>query len=126
MPSLDTKKYFYNLLMNNAALVTALGTDARILDAYPDSFTTFPVLAYSEINSRNLEFFDNVALSDEVTFQVDLFHTASTTAIAKLINSILEPLLFTRDFSQDVPNTDSKIYHRVMRYRRAFTADDLD
>jgi hypothetical protein len=35
-------------------------------------------------------------------------------------------VFYTRDFATDVPDPDAKIFHKVLRYRRTFTADDLD
>lgn len=123
---LDVKAYVYAALKNNTALVTALGSSDRIQFMYPNSFNVLPVVTYEEINNRNVAFYDNVPFADEATIQVDVWANTSTTAIAKLIDNALLPLLFTRDFSSDVPEPDAKIFHRVMRYSRVFNADDLD
>jgi len=123
---LDVKKFVYDSLKADTALVAALGSNTKIQYFYPNSFNTLPIITYQETNNRNADFFDNKPFSDESTIQIDVWTNVSTTAIAKLVDSVMQNLLFTRDFSSDVPNPDEKIFHRVMRYRRTFTADDLD
>jgi hypothetical protein len=123
---LDTKKHAYDLLRNNAALVSALGSASKIQYFYPNDFNALPIITYSETNNQNVKWFDNMPWADESTIEIHVWANVSTTALCKLVDSIMAAGLYTRDFSSDVPEPDVKIFHRVMRYRRSFTADDLD
>lgn len=123
---LDTKAYVYNLLKNDSALVAALGSNTKIQYFYPNSFNALPVVCYQETNNQNMEFYDNAPFADESTIQIDVWANVSTTAICKLVDTVMTANLYTRDFASDVADPDAKIFHRVMRYRRTFSADDLD
>ncbi len=117
---LDVKKYVYD------ALVAGMPGGTKIQYMYPNSFTSLPVITYQETNQRNAQFYDNMAWADESTIQIDVWANVSTSTLAKQVDAIMANLLFTRDFSSDVPEPDAKIFHRVMRYRRTLSADDLD
>jgi hypothetical protein len=123
---LDAKKFLYDALRNDSSLVSVLGSASKIQFMYPNDFNALPIVTYQEIENRNVEFYDNSAFADESVVQVDVWSNTGTTAIAKLIDAVLLPLLYTREFSADVPEPDAKIFHRVIRYSRSFTADDLD
>lgn len=124
---LDTKVAAYNALKNSSALTAALGGASKILFTHPQDFNLLPVVTYQELNNRNADFYDNTPFSEESTIQVDVWtRDTSTTPICKIIDSIFEGLFYTRDYSGDTPDPDVRIFHRVMRYRRTFTADDLD
>lgn len=117
---LDTKLHAYNLL------TTAIGSSATVAYQYPQDFTTLPVVSYSEVNCRMVKWFDNAPYAYESTIQIDVWANTSTTALAKLIDTAFAGDFYTLDFSSDLPDPDVRIFHRVLRYRRAFTADDLD
>lgn len=117
---LDTKIHAYNLL------ASAIGANATVLYNYPNDFNALPVVTYLETNCRMVRWFDNAPYAYESTIQVDVWANVSTTALVKLIDTAFAADYYTLDFSSDVPEPDVKIFHRVLRYRRAFTADDLD
>ena len=126
---LDVKKYVYAALKNDAPLIALLGSTAKVQFYYPNDFTALPVVTYQELNQSDEQqgYFDNVPTSVESTIQIDAW--VSSTGLAPIvvcIDNIMHGLLFNTDFSSDVYEPDTKIQHRVMRYRRSFTADDLD
>lgn len=123
---LDTKIFAYNILKNDSALTAALGSATKIQYFYPNDFNALPIVCYSEMNNRNQEFYDNAAFADESTIQIDVWTNVSTTTISKLVDTVMAANLYTRDFASDIQEPDAKIFHRVMRYRRTFSADDLD
>jgi len=123
---LDTKVYVYNALKNNTALVTALGSSSRIQYMYPNDFNTLPIITYQETNNRNIEFYDDAPSADESTIEIHVWTNVSTSAISKLVDTVMTGILYARDFSADVPDPDTKIFHKVLRYRRSITADELD
>jgi len=121
----NVKKWVYEKLTEDTALVAALGGKERIQFQYPDTFNTMPVLTYSEVANNNQSYFDNKSLGDLVTIQIDLWATNTTSTLKELVDDVLSVLLFNRDYCADVPNIDDNLHHTVMRYSRLITADDL-
>jgi len=123
---LDTKVYVYNALKNDAPLVAALGSSTRIQYMYPNDFNTLPIVTYQETNNRNETFYDDAPVADESTIEIHVWTNVSTSAISKLVDTVMTGILYARDYAADVPDPDAKIFHKVLRYRRSITADDLD
>lgn len=126
---LNIKAKVYATLVGDSALVALLGSSSKILFAYPNDFTALPVVTYQEINQTDEEqgYWDDTPNSVESTIQVDVWvSSGSTTNIVQRIDTIMHGLLFNTDYSADMYEPDTKIQHRVLRYRRSFTADDLD
>jgi len=123
---LDSKAYVFGLLNNDTALRSALGGTGRVLYMYPNDFTVLPVVTYKEDNAPDSNFFDDKPFSQDSVFQIDVWANTSTTTIAKAVDTIMSNNLFAREFSEDVPDPKSDIFHKVLRYRRTLCADDLD
>jgi hypothetical protein len=126
---LDVKKYVYSALKNDATLVALLGSNTKIQFYYPNDFNTLPIVTYQELNQPDEQqgYFDNIPTSVESTIQIDVWVSSTgITPIVQSIDNIMHGLYFNTDFSSDLYEPDTKIQHRVMRYRRSFTADDLD
>jgi hypothetical protein len=123
---LDSKVFVYNLLKNDAPLVAALGNVNKIVYMYPNDFKALPIVTYKEENAPDADFFDDLPFSQESTIQIDVWANTSTTAISKIVDGIMKNNFFAREFASDVPDPDTKIFHKVLRYRRTLCADDLD
>jgi hypothetical protein len=123
---LDTKAYVYGILKNDAAIVAALGSSSKIQYAYPNSFNALPIITYLESNNRTTDWYDDTPSAEESIITVDIWANVSTSALAKLVDAAMATALYTRDFAADIPDPDTKIFHKSLRYRRTFTADDLD
>lgn len=123
---LDTKAYVYGILKNDAPLVAALGSNTKIQYAYPNAFNALPIITYLESNNRTTDWYDDTPAAEESTITIDIWANVSTSSLAKLVDAALAAVLYTRDFAADVPDPDAKIFHKSLRYRRTFTADDLD
>ena len=123
---LDTKSFVYGILKNDPALVAALGSNTKIQYAYPNAFNALPIITYLESNNRMTEWYDDTPAAEESTITIDVWANVSTSALSKLVDAALAAVLYTREFAADVPDPDAKIFHKSLRYRRTFTADDLD
>lgn len=124
---LDVKKYVYSALKNDSALVALLGSNTKIQFYYPNDFNVLPIVTYQELDQTDIEYYDNSPAAVESTIQIDVWvSSAGIVDIVQSIDDIMHGLLFNVDFSADLYEPDTKIQHRVMRYRRSFTADDLD
>ena len=124
---LDVKKYVYSALRNDTTLVSLLGSATKIQFYYPNDFNTLLIVTYQELNQSDNDYFDNAPFSVESTIQIDIWVTGTgLVPIIQSVDNVMHSLLFNIDFSSDLYEPDTKIQHRVMRYRRSFTADDLD
>jgi hypothetical protein len=123
---LDTKAFIYAALTSNSPLTMALGSTSKIQFMYPNDFNTLPIVTYQETSNITQDFFDNVPFNESSTIEIHVWANVSTTALAKLVDAVMIGLLYSRDFSADVADPNSKIFHKVLRYRRTLTADDID
>lgn len=125
---LETKAYLKGKLDGNSALVTALGGVDRIVTAWPNSFETLPMLICMEDLQGNSDFYDNTVTGNRVgfTLHVCTAWTAKTTTIAKLVDAVLSPLLWTLTGSGDQDDAKTRVRRRIMKYERsALTEGDL-
>lgn len=126
---LDVKKKVFSSLIGDSTLITLLGDASKVQFYYPNDFNALPIVTYQELNQpdESQGYWDNTPNSVESTIQIDVWTSGgSTTNIAKSVDRVMHGLLFNVDFSTDLYEPNTKIQHRVMRYRRSFTADDLD
>lgn len=123
---MDTKAKAWQLLSNDSTLLSLIGGIDHLEEIYPKSFESLPVVTYTEANKRTVTWYDNRPKAHESTIQIDVWSYSNTSTIEEEIENLFAGALYSLDFSQDVPNTDDSIKHRVMRFRRAFTPDDLD
>ena len=125
----DVKKFVYSALKNDATLVGLLGSADKIQFYYPNDFNALPIVTYQEINQSNSDedYYDDFVFAATSEIQIDVWvSSGSTSTIVKRIDSIMQGLLFNVDYSGDLYEPDTKIQHRVVRYSRRVTADDLD
>lgn len=126
---IGVKAWVYGKLTASTALVAALGSLDRIEYApdvmYP--ITDFPRVTYLETNQPTVENYDDAPKAVESAIEIHVWTASgvSTTTITGIIDSIMEGLLFNVDFSADVPEAETRINHRVLRYGRTLTALDL-
>ncbi len=123
---MDTKAKAWTLLSTDVALLALIGGIDHLEEIYPKSFEALPIVTYTETNKRTVTWYDNRPKAYESTIQIDVWSYTNTSAIEEELENLFGGVLYSLDFSQDVPNTDDSIKHRVMRFRRAFTPDDLD
>lgn len=125
---LDVKKYVYGLLIGSGTLTTALGA-GKIVYAFPQTFAVLPIISYEETNQRSTDdnYGDDMSRGCESDIQIDVWtrFDTSTTAIVKIVDSIMEAALFNIDFSGDFNEPENRIQHRVIRYSRKFLAGEI-
>lgn len=125
----DVKKLVYSALKNDSTLVGLLGSTDKIQFYYPNDFALLPIVTYQELNQYNADedYYDDSVFAATSEIQIDVWvSSGSTSTIVKRIDSIMQGLLFNVDYSGDMYESDTKIQHRVVRYSRRITADDLD
>ena len=124
---LSVKAWVAGKLAASTALVTALGSVDRIEFFYPTVPTDLPKVTYAETNQPSEAYYDDVSRAVESSIEIHVWTAkdVSTSAIATIIDSIMHGLLFNTDFSGDFQEPETRINHRVLRYRRLLTALDL-
>lgn len=103
-------------LKNDAELVSLLGGPRIYFQVAPNP-DEFPRVTYYEQDNRPSLWGDNRELGSEITFVVDIWAKASTTAIADAVDRVMASLGFVREFAGDLYEQDTQVYHKAMRYR---------
>ncbi|MDR7669039.1 DUF3168 domain-containing protein [Bacillus altitudinis] len=120
--SLDAKKELSAALIKNNELKQLVTGGFHNLVA--DDVAAFPRVVFSEITNRDQAYRDNHSAASEVRFQLSIFSKADTrkneTEIAKQIDRLMKDLGYGRYDSVDLYETDTKIFHRGMRYVKTF------
>lgn len=119
------KAYVYNALSTDAALLAALGP-GKVLYMYPNDFNALPVVTYLETDQFSSEHFDDSPFSYTSKIQIDLWTHESTTALSELVDTVMRRLQFNLDSGNDVPDPDTRIFHRILRYSRKMRTDEID
>lgn len=116
---ISMKNTVYSALTTATALTTLLGSGQRIFFHFPDdaNVATFPRVTYFELDNIGNLFADNTEYGSEIDYQVDVWHSASTTAIALQVDTIMTGLGFARIAAPDLYESDTKKFHKAMRYR---------
>ncbi|CVM29989.1 conserved structural protein%2C putative [Streptococcus pneumoniae] len=120
--SFDAKKELSAALIKNDELKQLVTGGFHNLVA--DDVATFPRVVFSEITNKDQEYRDNQAAASEVRFQLSIFSKSDTrtheTEIAKQLDRLMKDLGYGRYDSVDLYETDTKIFHRGMRYVKTF------
>ena len=123
---LDIDAWVLTKLEGDTTLVSILGSTDQIMYEYPNSFDVLPIVTYKEINQPHAQFGDNTLTAVESYFELHVWtDDTGTTAIAQAIDNIMIGLFYACEYNSPVPEPDTKFRHRVMRYRRQLTAEDL-
>ena len=126
---INIKPWLISKLDADAGLLAALGAPERIVFSHPADFEKLSVLTCQELDNYNTQddYDDDGAEWHRIVWQFDIWtrNDVSTSAIALALASVMEGLLFNRDYSQDIPDPESKTQHRVLRYSRRMRAADL-
>ena len=120
---MNVKGWIYGKLKASTTLKGLISD--RLYFFYPDQFTKLPVVAYSESNHRETDYWDDRAEAVESTVTIDIYHNASTSAVFDAIVAIMDAAFFNLDFATDLYETETKIQHKNCRFRRVVRASDL-
>ena len=113
-------------------LFKALRTDAELAslsiggfhNLVADSDADFPRVVYSELNNRPTGYANNNETKATVNFQVSIFTDSQTvmheTPMTKSVDRIMKSLEYSKYDSQPLYETDTKLYHKALRYEKNF------
>lgn len=112
-------------LENDQTLVGLLGGPRIYLLNAPDA-KEFPRITYYEANNAEYPYADELEAITEVLLVVDIWNKTSsdgtndgsTSAIAQAVDNVMATQGFYREFSTDLYEDDTLVYHKSMRYRK--------
>lgn len=96
--------------------IKGLVSDRVIFMSLPDE-PEFPCITYYEQNNSPALVGDGKELTSESVMVIDVWSKGSTTVIAQAVDNVMASLRFVREFSGDLYETDTGVYHKSMRYR---------
>ena len=112
------------MLSIKSAVLTALQTNTGLSTLngfyffHPPEFTNLPILSYFEVDNTGSLYADDQEIGSEFVYQIDLWHTSSLTALTMAVDTVMTGLDFARITAQDLFETDSRIYHKSLRFRK--------
>lgn len=121
---MNLKKYYMSLLSNDTALTELLGT-GKILSAYPQEVTVFPVVIFEDVNSSDIEFSDNLPEGTSAQVRIHVFSKTikgypKAEVIAERIRSIFRSDFWAMTNNQEAPDVEDNIKHRILDFTREF------
>jgi hypothetical protein len=128
---LATKKYIYDKLKADTALVAIIGTAAdHIRDSWPETFTVWPLVIYQDDNQGDWHYTDNKPTGSSVRYRIDIFTKndgimPTTTSIGIAVANIFSGLYFNCGTNGEVSDVVEGARHRVMRFSRELFPSDI-
>lgn len=113
---INLKTNVVSALKNDTTLTGLLG-GPRIYFQLASNADEFPRITYYEQDNRATLYGDSQEIGSEITFVIDIWAKASTTAIADAVNRVMVGLGFVREFAGDLYEQDTGVFHKNMRYR---------
>lgn len=118
----DAQSELFQALRNDDELSTLAKGGFFNLVAEEDA--EFPRVVYSELNNVPTGYADGSERKATVNFQISIFTNAQTvmhqTAMTKAVDRIMKSLHYKKYDSQSLYETDTKVYHRALRYEKNF------
>lgn len=115
----DVKTEIRSALLANSGLVGLLGGQ-RVYQLVAYNAEEYPRITFFEIENADSQFADDSAYASEVFVQIDVWSKASTSAISGEVDWTMKGLGFSRYGGADFYETDTKVYHKALRYRRTY------
>lgn len=110
----NLKSAVYSALTTYTA-VTSLVSD-RTFFHFPDDFNTLPCISYFEFNNAGEFFVDDLEAGSEIIFQIDIWASGSTTAIAQAVDTTMVDIGFVRIRAADRYKKETGIHQKTMLY----------
>ena len=120
----DVGTFTYSLLTSTPAITSLVNSD-NIFSIWPETITTFPCIIFDD-EQRDVEFVDNKPTSSFSTVAIDIFVRDDTpTPIASAICDAFKNVYWSCEFNKLVPDPDTAVRHRSMRFTRPLYPDDI-
>ncbi|MEC0242767.1 DUF3168 domain-containing protein [Paenibacillus dokdonensis] len=114
---IDLKAVIRQALLNNAALVSLLGGKYVYPQVSPDASIKAYVVFF-EIGNIPDRYAEDQEITSDIRFQMDVWTPGNTGPIAAEVNRTMEVLGFIRIAAMDDFDDVSKIYRKILRYKK--------
>ena len=113
-----------SLLSASSELETLIGKN-KIVSAYPQEVTTFPLVIFEDVNSSDVAFSDNLPEGTSAQVRIHIFSKTikgypKAEAIADVVRSIFRNDYWTMTGNNETPDVDDNIKHRILDFKREF------
>ncbi|WP_433581591.1 tail completion protein gp17 [Paenibacillus amylolyticus] len=118
---IDLEPVVISALRKDPELIALLGRDSKgNTKVYPlvAPDISLPKVTFFELTNFDNQFAGDKALSSAIHFQVDVWHNSNTSKISSAVNRVMESLGFVRSGVNALYEDDTKIYHKVLRYKK--------
>jgi hypothetical protein len=118
---IDLEPVVISALRNDTELISLLGRDKEgKVKVYPlvAPDISNPKITFFEITNFPNKFAGDKELSSAIHFQIDVWNSGNTSKISMAANRVMESLGFVRSGSNSLYEPDTKIYHKVLRYKK--------
>lgn len=118
---IDLEPVVVSALRDDPELIGFLGRDSKgNTKVYPLAAPdiSLPKVTFFELTNFDNQFADDRALSSAIHFQVDVWHNSNTSKISSAVNRVMESLGFVRSGTNSLYEPETKIYHKVLRYKK--------
>lgn len=104
-------------LESDLTLISLLG-GKRVYYHKAKDAQEFPRITFFELNNTGDSYADNQEIASDISFQIDIWSKNSTSAIHTKVDEIMKNIGFFRYSVADLYESDTKVYHYAMRYRK--------
>lgn len=118
---IDLEPVILSALRNDPELISLLGRDKEgKVKVYPLAAPDIsnPKITFFEITNFPNKFAGDKELSSAIHFQIDVWHNSNTSKISSAANRVMESLGFVRSGTNSLYESGTKIYHKVLRYKK--------
>lgn len=112
---INVKPEVLQALESNQALVSLLG-GPRIYQQVALNPDEFPRITFFELTNFGSRYADDTEVESEIHIQIDIWSKGSTSAIATEVDRTMKSIGFQRTSSVDLYESDTKIFHKALRY----------
>lgn len=100
--------------------------DITVAYQYPNDFNNLPVVTYYTLTQRGSFAFDNLVTERRNTMQIDIWadYPKICAELSEKINKLMLKDGWYHEMEMDVPNTDSRVKHRTMRFTKTFEMEE--
>ncbi len=121
---MNLKKYYMSLLSGSSELVALIGEN-KILSAYPQEVTKFPVVIFEDVNSNDVAFSDNLPEGTGANVRIHIFTKTlkgqpKAEDIADVVRGIFRSDYWSMTANVETPDVEDNIKHRILDFKREF------
>jgi len=125
-----TKKAVRTFIVADTALVSAFISTAHIVDSYPVTVETFPLLIITDENQTDGEYTDNLPTMSRCRIKCDVFTkddpaSPTSSTLGGHVARVFMAQFWNCSSNGETPDETIGVRHRVMRFNREVFASEI-